>query len=70
VAWGIGVAGLAVLLARFPCSTWPEQVGLVGALFGAAVVGQWWVGLAAWGVARLVWLAERALQARRSSAAA
>jgi hypothetical protein len=69
VAWVVGVAGLAALLVRFPRATWPEQLGLVGGLFGAAVVGHWWVGVAAWLAARAAWLAGRTLRARPSATA-
>ena len=62
--WAAAVVLLAVLLARFPHATWPEQFGLVAGLFGAAVLGHWWVGLAAWAVARAAWLAGRLLTPR------
>ncbi len=52
VGWTLAVAVLAVLMARFPRTTWPEQFGLVAGLFGA-VLGHWWIGLAAWVAARL-----------------
>jgi hypothetical protein len=48
---------LAVLLVRYPRTTWPEQFGLVAGLFGAAVIGYWWIGIAGWAAARLAWLA-------------
>lgn len=62
VVWTVGIAGLAVLVVRFPHSTWPEQIALLGGLFGAAVVGHWWVAAAAWLAARLAWLVERTIR--------
>jgi hypothetical protein len=59
--WLVAVALLAVLIARFPGATWPEQFGLAVALLGVAVAGSWWIGLAGWAVARLAWLADRSL---------
>jgi hypothetical protein len=61
VGWCSGLAIVAALLVRFPRSTWPEQFGLVAGLFGMAVVGFWWVGVVAWSLARIGWLAEAAL---------
>jgi hypothetical protein len=55
--WVIAVAVLALLIARFPRTTWPEQFAVVAGLFGLVVVGYWWVGLGAWVVARVAWLA-------------
>jgi hypothetical protein len=51
--WAGGLLLLAVLLARFPRSTWPEQIGLAAALFGLVVAGGWAVGLVAWAAARV-----------------
>ena len=65
--WLVAGVLLAVLIARFPGATWPEQFGLLAALLGVAVLGSWWIGLAGWAVARLAWLADRA---RRAPAAA
>jgi hypothetical protein len=45
-----------MLLARFPQATWPEQLGLIGGLFGATVIGHWWLGLVVWVLARFAWL--------------
>jgi hypothetical protein len=59
VGWGLAVVVLAVLAGRFPRVTWPEQLGLLGALFGLAVAGGWWVGLMVEGAARLAWLVRR-----------
>jgi hypothetical protein len=56
----LAVVVLAVLAGRFPHPTWPEQLGLLGVLFGLAVAGGWWVGLAAEAAARLAWLVRRA----------
>ncbi|MBA4067679.1 MAG: hypothetical protein C0501_29040 [Isosphaera sp.] len=56
--WAAAAAGLVVLAVRLPRATWPEQFGLVGGMFGAAAVGGWWVGPAAWAAARAVWVAE------------
>jgi hypothetical protein len=56
-AWCAAVVFLALMLVRAPRGTWPEQLGLVGGLFGAAVAGGWWVGLAVWVAARVAWLA-------------
>jgi hypothetical protein len=58
VAWAGAVLLLAFLLVRFPHASWPEQFALVAGLFGTTVAGGWWVGLVAWGVARVVWLGE------------
>jgi hypothetical protein len=55
-AWCLGVAALAVLFARAPRFTWPEQLGLAGGLFGAAVAGGWWLAVPVAAVARVVWL--------------
>jgi hypothetical protein len=65
VVWCAVVFAWGLLLARFPRSLWPEQFGLVCALFGAAVVGGWWVGVVAWGTARVVWLLEIVVRAGR-----
>ena len=61
--WLLAVAGLAALAGRFPRATWPEQLGLLGALFGLAVAGGWWVGLATELFARLAWLLRAAVGA-------
>jgi hypothetical protein len=57
--WGLAVLLVAVLFVLAPRPTWPEQVGLLGGLFGAAVAGGPAVGLAAWGLARAGWLVSR-----------
>lgn len=56
--WCAGVLALAVLFVAFPRTTWPEQIGLVGALFGFAVAGGVAVGVVALGLARTYWLME------------
>jgi hypothetical protein len=59
LAWGAAVFVVGVLFARAPRLTWPEQVGLLGALFGLAVAGEWAVGAAVYGLARLGWFTVR-----------
>ncbi len=56
--WTIAFATLAMMMIRFPQSTWPEQFGLVTVLFCAIVLGHWWLGLAGWFLARTFWLNE------------
>jgi hypothetical protein len=68
-AWCAAVVVLGVLLVRWPGSTWPEQLGLIGGLFGAAVAGGWWVGVLAWAAARLAWLGEYASRVRNGEPA-
>ncbi|HSQ56075.1 MAG TPA: hypothetical protein VLM40_10035, partial [Gemmata sp.] len=58
IGWSALLVLLAILQLRLPRSTWPEQFGIIGGLIGAAVAGMWWVGIAAWAVARLVCFAE------------
>ncbi|MCE9562954.1 MAG: hypothetical protein K8U57_13000 [Planctomycetes bacterium] len=58
VGWGASVLLLLMLMARFSRSTWPEQFGLIGGLFGIAIGYGWWVGLALWFAARAFWLFE------------
>ncbi|MBX9583902.1 MAG: hypothetical protein K2X87_26685, partial [Gemmataceae bacterium] len=57
--WGLAVLLVAVLFVLAPRRTWPEQVGLLGGLFGAVVAGGAAVGLAGWGLARAGWLVSR-----------
>ncbi|MBX9625978.1 MAG: hypothetical protein K2X82_19420, partial [Gemmataceae bacterium] len=57
--WGSGVLLVAVLFLLLPRRTWPEQVGLLGGLFGMAVAGGPVIGLAAWGAARTGWVVSR-----------
>jgi hypothetical protein len=56
VGWVVASIVLAVLLVYLPRATWPEQFGLVMGLLGAAIGGAWWIGVAAWALARLAWL--------------
>jgi hypothetical protein len=66
-AWVCALAALALLAVRFPRSSWPEQLALVGCLFGMTLVGAWWVlGLAVWIAARTAWLVEFSLRPRSS----
>jgi hypothetical protein len=61
LAWCGAALGVGLLLVRFPRSTWPEQVGLLGGLFGVLTAGGLWLGLsiyvAARGIAAIEWLA-------------
>ena len=57
VAWAAAAVALFALFVALPRSTWPEQLGLAGGLFGAAVAGGWWVGLPVLALARVGWLA-------------
>jgi hypothetical protein len=59
--WCLTVGVLAVLFGRFPRSTWPEQLGLLGGLFGVAVAGGWWLALPVLAAARGLWLARAAI---------
>jgi hypothetical protein len=68
VGWLVAVAVLAVLLARFPRATWPEQFGLIAGLFGAAILGQPWIGLVAWAIARAAVLAGHVWTSRKALA--
>jgi hypothetical protein len=61
---GTAVAVL-LLFVRAPRSTWPEQVGLLGALLGFALAGQFVWGVAVYVVARNVWLLRTVLSARK-----
>lgn len=56
VVWLAALALLFALFIAFPRTTWPEQLALAAALFGTAVVGGWWLGLAVEAAARTVWL--------------
>ena len=56
LAWCGTAVGVLVLSVRSPRHTWPEQVGLLGGLFGFAVAGGWIAGLVAYAAARMVWL--------------
>jgi hypothetical protein len=64
IVWCIAFAILGHLLVRYPQSTWPEQLGLIAGLFGAGLLGYWWLGVVGWAVARAVWLNQ---SVRRSS---
>ena len=57
--WCAAVLAVGGLFARFPRSTWPEQLGLLGGLFGFAVAGGWAVGAAGYALARAGWLIDR-----------
>ena len=50
--WVLATLVLAVLVARFPRRTRPEQLGLVAGLFAVVLVGYWWIGIAVWLAAR------------------
>jgi hypothetical protein len=65
--WVLAVVVLAILAGRFPRATWPEQLGLLGALFGLAVAGGWSVGVVVEGVTRLGWLVRRATATPRAA---
>ena len=56
LAWCGTAFGVLMLFARAPRFTWPEQVGLLGGLFGFAVAGGWAVGIGVYAAARLAWL--------------
>jgi hypothetical protein len=58
IGWCVAIAILSLLLIRFPGTTWPEQFALIVGLFGAAILGQWWIGVAGWIAARAMWLSE------------
>lgn len=59
VGWCLAVLTVAALLVFAPRATWPEQLGLLGGLFGVAVAGGWWAGLPVVATARAVWLVRR-----------
>ena len=65
VGWVVAIAVLAILFARFPRTTWPEQFGLIAGLFASEVLGHWWIGLAAWALARLALVVTVLPRARR-----
>jgi hypothetical protein len=58
LGWSLAIAILSLLLVRFPRTTWPEQLGLILVLFGATIIGHWWIGVAGWIVARFLSLLE------------
>jgi hypothetical protein len=62
--WLAASLALAVLIARLPHATWPEQFGLVCGMFAAVFAGSWWLGLGGWAAARLAWAADRARSRR------
>jgi hypothetical protein len=55
-AWVCTVIVVLMLFVRAPRSTWPEQLGLLGALIGYGAAGQFAWGAAVYIVARNVWL--------------
>lgn len=63
--WCLAVLVLGVLFAAFPRASWPEQVGLAGALFGVAVAGGVVVGIVVAVIARAGWLLDRTVRVRR-----
>jgi len=60
LAWCGAALAVGLLFVRLPRSTWPEQVGLLGALLGVVTVGGLWLGLAIYvaarGIAAIEWL--------------
>jgi hypothetical protein len=65
--WLAAALALAVLIARLPQATWPEQFGLVCGMFALAFAGSWWLGVAGWAAARLAWVADRVRHRRAES---
>ena len=55
-AWAGMAFGALVLFLKSPRSTWPEHLGLIGALLGYALAGQFAWGIAVYAAARNVWL--------------
>jgi hypothetical protein len=65
LAWCGAALGLGILIVRFPQSTWPEQIGMLGGMFGAAVVGSEALGIVVYVMARAVWLVLRIAVSKR-----
>jgi hypothetical protein len=62
VGWGLGLVAVLVLFLFTPRATWPEQVGLAVGLCGVAL-SVWWLGVAAYALARVIWAARVARRA-------
>ena len=65
--WGLVLAGVAVLAARYPRTTWLEQLALLASLPTALLGGNEWYVLFLLLFARLGWLMRRCAQAARTS---
>ncbi|MFO0803356.1 MAG: hypothetical protein U0791_09580 [Gemmataceae bacterium] len=63
-AWCGAALGVLLMFVRSPRSTWPEQLGLLGAMLGYTVAGQLAWGIAVYAIARNVWLFRVVLNAR------
>ena len=57
--WVLALLAVGLLFVRLPRATWPEQAAALAALFGHAVAGVPFVGLAVYAAARGVWFADR-----------
>lgn len=65
LAWCGAVLGVMMLFVRSPRFTWPEQVGLLGAMFGIAVAGGIVAGIVVYSIARAAWLVRWIAGSRR-----